>query len=111
MPFGEIDRAEFGTYFIGYAATPEVTEQMLRNMFLSNPPGNTDLLDCSDRGMFFSPVLDSSTTGRGCPNPRRRRRRYPCLHPTGHYESAAWKKPCDEQSLPRISADHRISLG
>ena len=58
MPFGEIGRAEFGTYFIGYAATPEVTEQMLRNMFLSTPPGNTDLLDGSDRGMFFSPVLD-----------------------------------------------------
>lgn len=55
MPFGEIGRAEFGTYFIGYAATPEVTEQMLRNMFLSNPPGNTDLLDCSEPGDVLQP--------------------------------------------------------
>ena len=67
MPFGEIGRAEFGTYFIGYAATPEVTEQMLRNMFLSNPPGNTDLLDCSDRGMFFSPVLEFLNNRPGLP--------------------------------------------
>ena len=31
---------EFGTYFIGYAGTPSVTEQMLANMFIGNPPGN-----------------------------------------------------------------------
>ncbi len=48
MPFGELGKGEFGTYFIGYSRTPEVTEQMLRNMFLGDPPGNTDrILDFS----------------------------------------------------------------
>jgi len=62
MPFGEVGKAEFGTYFIAYAATPEVTETMLRNMFLGDPPGTTDrILDFSTAktgGLFFSPVLD-----------------------------------------------------
>ncbi|MFF0473392.1 Dyp-type peroxidase [Streptomyces sp. NPDC004284] len=48
MPFGRIGTGEFGTYFIGYARTPAVTERMLRNMFLGNPPGATDrILDFS----------------------------------------------------------------
>jgi porphyrinogen peroxidase len=42
MPFGRVGTAEFGTYFIGYSATPEVTEQMLRHMFLGDVPGRTD---------------------------------------------------------------------
>jgi putative iron-dependent peroxidase len=62
MPFGTVGDDEFGTYFIGYSATPDVTEQMLRNMFLGDPPGNTDrILDFSTAltgGLFFSPVLD-----------------------------------------------------
>ena len=62
MPFGRPGRGEFGTYFIGYAATPEVTEQMLRNMFLGSPPGNTDrVLDFSTAvtgGLFFVPSLN-----------------------------------------------------
>jgi putative iron-dependent peroxidase len=62
MPFGEVGKPEFGTYYIGYAATPDVTETMLRNMFLGDPPGNTDrILDFSTAvtgGLFFSPVLD-----------------------------------------------------
>lgn len=62
MPFGEVGKGEFGTYFIGYAATPDVTEQMLRNMFIGDPPGNTDrILDFSTAvtgGLFFSPVVD-----------------------------------------------------
>ena len=29
MPFGRVSAAEFGTYFIGYARTPTVTERML----------------------------------------------------------------------------------
>jgi porphyrinogen peroxidase len=62
MPFGEVGKPEFGTYFIGYAATPDVTETMLRNMFLGDPPGNTDrILDFSTAvtgGLFFSPVAD-----------------------------------------------------
>lgn len=48
MPFGEVGKGEFDTYFIGYAARPDVTEEMLRHMFLGSPPGNTDrILDFS----------------------------------------------------------------
>src|SRR5206468_2526993 len=39
MPFGEVGRREYGTYFIGYARTPDVIEHMLTNMFIGNPPG------------------------------------------------------------------------
>jgi putative iron-dependent peroxidase len=62
MPFGEVGRAEFGTYYIGYAATPSVTEQMLVNMFIGNPPGNYDrILDFSTAvtgSLFFAPSVD-----------------------------------------------------
>ena len=62
MPFGEVGQGEFGTYFIGYARTPTVTEQMLRNMFIGNPPGNTDrILDFSTAvtgSLFFAPSVD-----------------------------------------------------
>ncbi|KUN09557.1 peroxidase [Streptomyces yokosukanensis] len=48
MPFGTIGTGEFGTYFIGYARTPDVTEDMLRNMFLGRHPGQHDrILDFS----------------------------------------------------------------
>ncbi|CAM5341780.1 Diaminopimelate decarboxylase [Streptomyces badius] len=42
MPFGSFEKGESGTYFIGYAADPDVTERMLRNMFLGDPPGTHD---------------------------------------------------------------------
>ena len=62
MPFGQVGKPELGTYYIGYAATPDVTENMLRKMFFGDPPGNTDrILDFSTAvtgGLFFSPVLD-----------------------------------------------------
>jgi len=62
MPFGELGRGEFGTYYIAYAATPSVTEQMLGNMFVGNPPGNHDrVLDFSAAvtgGLFFAPPAD-----------------------------------------------------
>ena len=62
MPFGEVGRGEFGTYYIGYAATPSVTEQMLVNMFIGNPPGNHDrILDFSTAVtgcLFFAPSAD-----------------------------------------------------
>jgi putative iron-dependent peroxidase len=48
MPFGEVGKGEFGTYFIGYARSPSITEEMLENMFLGKPHGNYDrLLDFS----------------------------------------------------------------
>jgi putative iron-dependent peroxidase len=59
MPFGNIGRGEFGTYFIGYARDPAVTELMLENMFVGRPPGNYDrLLDVSKAvtgTLFFVP--------------------------------------------------------
>ena len=62
MPFGDIGHGEFGTYFIGYAASPAVTELMLENMFIGQPPGNTDrILDFSTAvtgGLFFAPSAD-----------------------------------------------------
>ena len=54
MPFGAVGKREFGTYYIGYAATPDVTEEMLRNMFIGKPPGNHDR------------ILDFSTPLTGC---------------------------------------------
>lgn len=62
MPFGEVGKPEFGTYYIGYSRTPAVTERMLRNMFIGDPPGTTDrILDFSTAvtgGMFFTPTVD-----------------------------------------------------
>jgi len=59
MPFGDIGKGEFGTYFIGYARSPSRIEQMLVNMFVGRPPGNYDrLLDHSKAvtgTLFFVP--------------------------------------------------------
>jgi porphyrinogen peroxidase len=43
MPFGDASGVS-GTYFIGYARSPQVLEQMLQNMFVGRPPGNYDRL-------------------------------------------------------------------
>lgn len=62
MPYGTVGNGEFGTYFIGYSRTPAVTERMLTNMFIGDPPGNTDrILDFSTAvtgAMFFVPTID-----------------------------------------------------
>jgi putative iron-dependent peroxidase len=98
MPFGEIGKGEFGTYYIGYSRSAAVTERMLRNMFIGDPPGNTDrILDFSTAvtGVRCSspPPSTSSTIHRRCPvarrgmTPRRSRRRPP--HTTAHWRSAA----------------------
>ena len=62
MPFGTIGTQEFGTYFIGYAKSPAVTELMLRRMFIGVPEGTHDrLLDFSTAvtgGLFFTPTSD-----------------------------------------------------
>jgi putative iron-dependent peroxidase len=74
MPFGELGRGEFGTYYIAYSATPAVTEQMLTHMFIGDPPGNTDrVLDFSTAvtgGLFFAPpagFLDDPPEPPGAP--------------------------------------------
>lgn len=62
MPFGRPGSGEYGTYFIGYAKSPERIERMLRNMFIGNPPGTYDrLLDVSRAvtgTLFFVPSAD-----------------------------------------------------
>ena len=62
MPFGRVGAGEFGTYFIGYVRTPEVIEQMLQNMFIGKPPGNSDrILDFSTAitgNLFFVPSVE-----------------------------------------------------
>jgi putative iron-dependent peroxidase len=61
MPFGSIADGEFGTYFIGYARTPDPIERMLTNMFIGDPPGNYDrILDFSRAvtgSLFFVPSV------------------------------------------------------
>jgi porphyrinogen peroxidase len=60
MPFGEVGKGAFGTYFIGYARSPQRIETMLDNMFIGNPPGTYDhLLDFSRAvtgTLFFVPT-------------------------------------------------------
>jgi putative iron-dependent peroxidase len=70
MPFGDASKGEFGTYFIGYARSPQRIEQMLTNMFVGRPPGNYDrLLNFSKAvtgSLYFVPTasfLDDVTTG------------------------------------------------
>jgi putative iron-dependent peroxidase len=62
MPFGRVGRAEFGTYYIAYARSSELIEHMLSNMFIGDPPGNTDrILEFSTAvtgGLFFIPPAD-----------------------------------------------------
>jgi putative iron-dependent peroxidase len=62
MPFGRVGADEFGTYFIGYAKTASLIEQMLTNMFIGNPPGTHDrVLDFSTAvtgSLFFVPDAD-----------------------------------------------------
>jgi porphyrinogen peroxidase len=62
MPFGAVGRGEFGTYFIGYACTPTVTERMLERMFLGDEEAGHDrILQFSTAltgTLFFVPTTD-----------------------------------------------------
>ena len=62
MPFGEVGKGEYGTFYIGYSRSPAVTERMLENMFIGDPPGNTDrILEFSTAltgSLFFTPIVD-----------------------------------------------------
>jgi putative iron-dependent peroxidase len=62
MPFGRVGTDEFGTYFIGYARSPDVIEQMLTNMFLGRETAAYDrILDFSTAvtgNLFFVPNAD-----------------------------------------------------
>ena len=80
MPFGHASRGEFGTYYIAYAATSDIIELMLVNMFIGRPPGNTDrILDFSTAvtgSLFFAPAAefledppDPPSAGRAAADP------------------------------------------
>lgn len=62
MPFGRVGAGEYGTYFIGYARDPAVTERMLQRMFVGEPAGNHDrVLDFSTAvtgNLYFVPPAD-----------------------------------------------------
>jgi putative iron-dependent peroxidase len=62
MPFGTVGAGHFGTYYIAYSSSPSVTEDMLTNMFIGDPPGNYDrILDFSTAvtgTLFFVPTTD-----------------------------------------------------
>lgn len=62
LPYGNASSGVYGTYFIGYARDPAITEKMLANMFLGDPIGNHDrLLDFSTAltgSLFFVPSYE-----------------------------------------------------
>ena len=91
MPFGNPGQGEFGTYYIAYAATPAVTEEMLSNMFIGKPPGNTDrILDFSAAVtgcLFFAPCADFLDDPPG---------------PPGTASATATNTTTDVSSLPNV---------
>jgi putative iron-dependent peroxidase len=62
MAFGDPSSGEYGTYYVAYASDLAVTEEMLDNMFVGDPPGNYDkILDVSTAvtgTTFFVPSLE-----------------------------------------------------
>ena len=104
MPFGDVGKGEFGTYFIGYARSPHRIEQMLINMFVGKPPGNYDrLLDFSravSGTLFFVPsatFLTKVATGPSAPS---------ISTPN------ALEREADAKSKPRLSSpDGSLGIG
>jgi putative iron-dependent peroxidase len=62
MPFGRVGSAEFGTFYIAYAKTAELIEEMLDNMFLGKGAATHDrILDFSTAltgSLYFIPGAD-----------------------------------------------------
>jgi porphyrinogen peroxidase len=62
MPFGRVGSDEFGTFYVAYARTPTVIEQMLENMFLGLGEATHDrILDFSTAltgNLYFVPSAD-----------------------------------------------------
>ena len=61
MPFGEIGKGEFGTYFIGYSRTPAVTEECCATCSSATRraiPTASSTSPPPPGGMFFSPTVD-----------------------------------------------------
>lgn len=62
MPYGNVGGGDVGTFYIAYSSAPDVTEEMLRKMFIGEPEGNYDrLLDFTTAvtgSQFFTPTID-----------------------------------------------------
>jgi putative iron-dependent peroxidase len=71
MPFGDVGGSS-GTYFIGYARSLLILEQMIRNMFIGDPPGTYDrLLDFTHAVTgtnFFAPSVELLESLAGGPD-------------------------------------------
>jgi putative iron-dependent peroxidase len=103
MPFGDVGKGEFGTYFIGYARSPHRIEQMLVNMFVGRPPGNYDrLLDFSRAvtgTLFFVPsatFLENVASGDAAPSAA---------------DPAANEGNIDEAPIPQLPPDGSLGIG
>jgi putative iron-dependent peroxidase len=103
MPFGDVGKGEFGTYFIGYARSPHRIEQMLVNMFVGRPPGNYDrLLDFSRAvtgTLFFVPsatFLENVASGDAAPSAA---------------DPAANEGNIDEAPKPQLPPDGSLGIG
>ena len=103
MPFGEVGKGEFGTYFIGYARSPTRIEQMLVNMFVGRPPGNYDrLLDyirAVTGTLFFVP---SATFLEDVP-PEKRPHRPRLRTPTNTRSRTRPNRDCLRQTVRSVS--------
>lgn len=74
MPYGDISGSgEKGTFYIAYSRGPDVSEQMLHNMFIGEPEGNHDrLLDFTTAvtgSQYFVPAVDFLEDPPDAPDP------------------------------------------
>ena len=102
MPFGRVGAGEFGTYFAGYARSPDVIDLMLEHMFIGDPPGTTDrILDFSTAltgNLFFIPSAgfldDGPAPARGAGGRRDRTHgRRLALHRQPQVSHPVWTLP------------------
>ncbi|KXV36136.1 peroxidase, partial [Gluconobacter japonicus] len=103
MPFGEVGKGEYGTYFIGYAKSPSRIEQMLRNMFIGKPVGNYDrILDVSRAvtgNLFFIPTADFLDNAPDMPAPTAEQSPAPA-------QAATASKPSGSLGIGSLKEDH-----
>ncbi|WP_132992528.1 Dyp-type peroxidase [Gordonia zhaorongruii] len=93
MAYGSIaGGGDKGTLFIAYSRTPDITEQMLRNMFIGEPEGNHDrLLDFTTAvtgSQYFAPTIEFLEDLPGPPEP-----------------------PAEEKAEPERPADGSLGIG
>lgn len=105
MPYGDVGgNDDRGTFFIAYSGSPDVTDQMLRNMFLGDPPGNHDrLLDFTTAvtGVaFYAPTCDFLADPPPLPG-----------HSVAATESADVLGEAPEDSAPGSDGDGSLGIG